>query len=100
MAGQELVRGEAVHDPRRAGEEPEEVGADGHLVDRGADRLAGVGRLEPAELVGRGLEGVGDLEQDQAAVLGRRLLPRLERRRGGFDRPVDVLLSLTPGRWR
>ena len=93
MAGQELVRGEAVHHPRRAGEEPEEIGADGDLVDRGADRLAGVRRLEPAELVGVRLEGIGDLEQDQAAILRRRLAPGLERLVGGLDRPVDVLVG-------
>ena len=52
VAGHELVGGEAVHDPRRAGEEAEQVGADADLVDGGTDRLAGVGALEPAELVG------------------------------------------------
>jgi hypothetical protein len=92
VTGDELVRGEAVHDPAGAREEPEEVGADGHLVDRRGYRLAGIGRLDPADLVAGGLEGVGDLEQDQAAVLGRRLAPRLERGRGRVDGPVDVLL--------
>ena len=69
VARRELVGGEAVHHPAGAREEPEEVGADGHLVDRGADRLAGVRALEPAELVAARLEGVGDLEQEQRAVL-------------------------------
>ena len=67
MAGQELVGGEAVHHPGGAGEEAEQVGAGGHLVDRRADRLAGVGALEAAELVGLGVEHVGDLEQQQAS---------------------------------
>ena len=74
-----------------AGEEAEQVGADGHLVDGGADRLARVRALEAAELVALGLERVGDLEEEQRAVLGRRLLPRREGRLGGIDRAVDVL---------
>ena len=48
---QVLRRGEAINDPAGACEEPEEVGTDGHLVDRRADGLAGVLALEPAELV-------------------------------------------------
>ena len=67
VAGEVLRGREAVRDARRAGEEPEQVDADGDLVDRGADRLAGVRALEPAELVGRGLQGVGDLEEEQAS---------------------------------
>jgi hypothetical protein len=54
---------EAVHDPRSAGEEPEEVGADRDLVDRRPDRLAGVGRLEPAQLVARRVERAGDPQE-------------------------------------
>ncbi len=92
VPGRELVGGEAVHHAARAREEAEEVGADGHLVDGGADRLAGVRALEPAELVAARLEGVGDLEQEQRAVLRGRLLPGLERRVGGLDRAVDVLV--------
>ena len=92
MPGEELVRREAVHHPPGAGEEPEQVGAGRHLVDRRADRLAGVRGLEPADLVGGGIERVGDLEQHQAAVLRRRLAPGLERCVGGVDGPVDVLL--------
>ena len=48
-------------------------------------------RLEPAELVGPRLDGVGELQQRQAALLGRGLAPGLEGGFGGFDRPVDVL---------
>ena len=87
----ELVGRQAVHDARGAGEEAEEVGADGHLVDGGPDRLAGVGALESAELVGPRLEGVGDLEQEQRAILRGRLLPGLEGGLGGVDRAVHVL---------
>ena len=61
------------------------------LVDRGAHRLARVLALEPADLVGRGLERVGDLEEDQAPVLRRRLLPGRERLLRGVDGAVDVL---------
>ena len=92
MTGNEFIRREAVHHPRSAGEEPEQIGADGDLVDRGANRLARIRRLETAELVGVGLERIGDLEHDQAAILGRRLAPRLERLVGRLDRPVDVLV--------
>ena len=61
MAGHVLVGGLAFHDPRAAGEEAEVVDDDRDLVDRGADRLAGVLRLETTELVGARLEGVGEL---------------------------------------
>ena len=44
--------------------------------------------LEPAELVAARLEGVGDLEEEQRAVLRRRVLPGLEGRLGGV-RPRD-----------
>ena len=91
MPGHELVGREAVHDARGPGEEPEEVRTDADLVDRGPDRLAGVRALEPTEHVGLGLEGVGDLEQQERAVLRRRLLVRLEGRRGGLDGAVHVL---------
>jgi hypothetical protein len=62
VTGHELVRGEAVHHARRSREEAEEIDARVHLVDRGTDRLAGIGALESTELVGLGLEGIGDLE--------------------------------------
>ena len=91
MAGHELVGGEAVHDPRRAGEEAEQVGADAISSMAAPTGLPAFGALEPAELVGLGLERIGDLEQQQRAVLRRRLLPGLEGRRGRLDRAVDVL---------
>ena len=92
MARHELVRRESVHHARRPGEEAEQVDAGGHLVDGRADRLAGVCTLEPPELVGLRLERVGDLEQQQRAVLRCRVLPFLERGGRGVDSPVDVLL--------
>ncbi len=91
VAGRELVGRKAVHDPSRAGEEAEQVGAHGDLVDGGADRLAGVRALQPAELVGPRIERVGDLEEQQRAILRGRLLPRRERRLGRVDRPIHVL---------
>ena len=91
VTGCELVGRKAVHHPRRTGEEPEQVSADGHLVDGGADRLAGVGAFETAQLLAPPLEGVGDLEQHQRAILRRRLAPLGERLLRRVDRPVDVL---------
>ena len=91
MAGHELVGGEAVHHPRRAGEEAEQVDAHADLVDGGTDRLAGVGALEPPELVGPSLERIGQLEQQQRAILRRRLLPGLEGGRGRPDGAIHVL---------
>ena len=44
------------------------------------------------ELVGPSLEGVRELEQEQAAVLRRGVLVGLEGRVRGVDRAVDVLL--------
>ncbi len=92
MAGHELVGGQPIHDPRGTGEEPEEIGTDPDLVDGGADGLAGIRALEPAQHVGVRLEGVGDLEHQQGAILRRRLLPGLERGRGGAHGAVHVLL--------
>ncbi len=92
VAGHELVGGQAVHDARGAGEEAEQVRTDADLVDGGADRLAGVGALEAAELVGVGFERVGDLEHQERAILRRRLLPGLEGLGRGVHRAVDVLL--------
>jgi hypothetical protein len=93
VAGQELVRREPVHRPRRAGEEAEQVDARRHLVDRGPDRLAGVRALEPPELIGTGLELVGELEQEQRAVLRGRLLPGLVGLRGRLHGAIDVFGS-------
>ena len=74
-----------------AGEEAQVVDDDRDLIDRGADRLAGVLRLEAAELVGPRLDGVGELEQQPAALAGGRVLPGLEGGRGGVRGAIDVL---------
>ena len=68
MAGDELVGGEAVHHARRRPAKKRNRSAQtADLVDGGADRLAGVRALEPAELVGVRVERVGDLEQQRAS---------------------------------
>ena len=86
-----LVGRLALHHPRGAGEEAQVVDDDRDLVDRGADRLAGVLRLEAAELVGARLDGVGELEEHAAALGGGRVLPGLEGGRGGVRGTIDVL---------
>ena len=100
MAGHVLVGRLALHHPRRAGEEAQVVDDHRDLVDRRADRLAGVLRLEPAELVGPRLDRVGELEQQQAPLGGRRVLPGLEGGRRGIDGPVDVLRRGRLDAWR
>ena len=83
--------GLALHHSRGAGEEAEVVDDDWDLVDGGADRLAGVLRLEATELVGARLECVGELEEHPAALGRGRVLPGLERRGGGVGGAVHVL---------
>ena len=56
QAGHVLVDRLALHHPRATGEEAQVVDDDRDLVDRGADRLAGVLRLEATELVGARLD--------------------------------------------
>src|SRR3712207_7179841 len=53
VPGKVLRRGEALGDAGGAREEPEEVDADGDLVDGRPDRLPGVLALEPPELLDR-----------------------------------------------
>ena len=91
QAGRVLVDRLALHHPRATGEEAQVVDHDRDLVDRGADRLAGVLRLEATELVAACLEGVGELEEHPAPLGRGRVLPGLEGRRGGVGGPVDVL---------
>ena len=55
------------------------------------DRLAGVAHLELDQLVGAGLDGVGDAEQRERTLRRRRIAPRLERRRRRLHGLVDVL---------
>ncbi len=91
QAGRVLVDRLALHHPSCPGEEAQVVDDDRDLVDRGADRLAGILRFEATELVGTGLDTVGELEE-HAAPLGRsRVLPGFEGRRGGVGGAVDVL---------
>ncbi len=94
-----LVRGLALEQARGAREEPQVVDHDRDLVDRGGDRLAGVLRLEATQLVGPCLDGIGELEERQAALLRRGLAPGLEGRLGGVRGAVDVLGArrLDPG---
>ena len=99
QAGRVLVDGLAFHHPRAAGEEAQVVDDDRDLVDRGADRLAGVLRLEATELVGTRLDPVGELQQHEAALGRGGVLPRLERGRRGVRGPIHVLRvrRLDPG---
>ena len=60
-------------------------------VARVAQRVAGVERFEPRQLFGVGLDQVGQLQQDAAAVGGGHAAPGRERTRRGGDRTVDVL---------
>ena len=93
MALEVLGDREPLHDPARTREEAEQVGAHGHLVDGGADRLARLAGLEAPELVRVRVEDVGDLEQRQAAGLGRGEAPRLEGVLGRVDGAIDVHLA-------
>ncbi len=52
--------------------------------------MAGVPGFERRELVAVRLDGVGELQQQPAAIGGRRRAPRGERRARGVDRAVDV----------
>ena len=82
VAGEVLVGGLALHHPGRAREEAQVVDHRRDLVDGRADRLAAVAALESAELVRAGLDRVGELQEHEAPVLGRAVLPRLECGRG------------------
>ena len=93
VTGNELVGGKPVHHPGGAGEEAEEVGTRGHLVDRGPDRLAGVRALESTELVGVRVERVCELQQQERTILRGRLLVALEGLCRRLGRAVDVLLG-------
>jgi hypothetical protein len=53
-------------------------------------RLARVARLELGDLVAVGLDRVGELEQRQRALAGRRVRPTVERRPRGLDGAPDV----------
>ena len=94
-----LPRGLALEHPRGAGEEAQLVEHRRDLLaPRQRVRLAGVLTLEADEVVGPGLDGVGELQQRGLALAGGRVTPRLERRGRGGIRPVDVGLAADGGR--
>ncbi len=90
-AGRVLVDRLAFHEACATGEEAQVVDDDRDLVDGGANGLAGVLRLEAAELLAARLEGVGELEQHPAPLGGRRVLPGLEGGRGRVGGAIHVL---------
>src|SRR5262249_42590923 len=77
--------------PAGAREEAQVVDEERDLGLGETDRLADVGGLERRELVARLLDAIRELEQHERAVLGRRVLPLRERRRGRVDGAVHVL---------
>ena len=84
----------ADHPLRLLGAEPERQRRPVDLDERVADRLAGLERDEPAELLAAGLDPGADVPQDRAALVGRQRPGHLERRDGRLDR----LLVLGLGR--
>src|SRR4051794_4706265 len=63
------------------------------LLRRGLLRLARVLRLDVDELVGAGLDRVGDPQQRALALARRGVAPALERARGGPEGRVDIGLA-------
>ena len=101
-----LPGGAALEHARGPGEEPDLVDAGRQLLVGGQlDRLAGVLRLDPHELVGAGLQRVGDLQQRLLPLGGRRVAPGLERGRprpsspGRRPPPWTPAPRRTPRRW-
>ena len=88
-----LPRRLALEHPRGAGEEAEVVGGVRHLLrHRQPERLAGVAGLDGDELVGPGLDRVGDLEQRGGAGPSACCRPSVSNAlAGGGVGPVDVL---------
>ena len=88
---QVLAGGLALHGPGRAREEAQVVDHERDLVvlER-LERLAGVGGLQPGDLVGVALQGVRDPQEGQRALRRGGPGPALERAPGGGDRAVDV----------
>ena len=92
VAGQELVGRQAVHDPRRAGEEAEQVDArrpSRRSRRRPACRRSALSSRPSSSAFASSVSAI--LSRSRERSCGRRLLPGLERLRGGFDRAVDVL---------
>ena len=91
MPGQVLARRLPMEHPRRSGEEPDLVDHRRDLLVPGqADRFAGVLRLEGDQLLGVGLQRVGDADEGQAALGGRGVAPAVERLGCGPSGGVDV----------
>ena len=87
-----LARRLALQHAGRPGEEPELVHHRRDLLARGERLdLAGVGRLEGDQLLGVGLDRVGDLQQRLLALAGRRTSPLAEGAVGGLVGRVDLL---------
>ncbi len=82
------------------GAEPEGQGRPVDLDQRVADRLAGLERDEPAELLAPRPEPGADLAQDPAALVGRQLAGDLEGGDGGLDRLLVLGLGGVVGRCR
>ena len=95
VAREVLARGLALEDAGRAGEEPELVDHRGDLLARGERLdLPGVLGLEGDELLGVGLDRVGELQQRLLPVARRGAAPvALERLLGGGVGGVDVVGS-------
>ena len=78
----------------RAGEEAVAVDDRRDLVvEHGVDRLAAVQRFERGELLGLGLDAVGDLQEIAGALRRRRARPGGEGLLGGGDRRLDLRLA-------
>ena len=91
VVGEVLARGASLQQPGAAREEPELIDHRADLLVPGElERFAGVAALGLDELLGPGLDGVGDAQQGQASLLRRDVAPRLEGGRGRGHRGVDV----------
>ena len=100
VAGQVLVGRLALHRPGGTGEEAQVVDDDGNLLDGRLGRLACVPRFKPADLVRPRLDRVGEPQQHQASILGRRLRPRSRRRSPRPSRPGRRLRPCSSARTR
>ncbi|MCY1178553.1 hypothetical protein D9M73_189070 [compost metagenome] len=91
MARQVLAGGGTLQAAAGAGEEAEHVG-DGRqlVVQRGGVGLAAVVRFQAGQLFGVGVDGIGQLEQQQGTILRRGLRPGVEGGVGGLHGGVDL----------
>jgi hypothetical protein len=91
VALQVLARRLALQAARGAREEAQVVHHEGDLVvAERLDRLAGVGGLQLGQLLGVGLDRVGDPQQGERALGRGGARPALEGGAGGGDGAVDV----------